>query len=81
MDGENTDVVCSEAPDRKSTAQRCDTGVDSFEHTVSSEGILLLAGCLLLHVSDARRNVVLFDGIAAGLAELEFFLELLALVV
>lgn len=81
MNGKDTEIVRGKTPDSKSTADGRNTGISAFEHSVRGQRIPLLASSLLFHIGDPRSDVVLVSGITVALAELEFLLELLTLVV
>ena len=81
MNGEYTQIVSGKAPNSESATQGRDPRVNTFKHAVCRDSVLLLAGCFLLDVRNARSKVVLVDGIALALAVLDLVLQLLALVV
>ena len=81
MNGEYTQIVSGKAPNSESATQGRDPRVNTFKHAVCRDSVLLLAGCFLLDVRNARSKVVLVDGIALTLAVLDLVLQLLALVV
>ena len=81
MDGQDTKVVCSETPNSEGTTQGRDAGVDALKHAVCCDSVLLLTSRLLLDVGNTARDIFGVDDITTTLAELEFVLKLLTLIV
>jgi len=83
MDGENADVVGSEAPNGKCTAEGGNAGVRAFrtlhKHAISGKDFLLLAICLGLEISDAARKEVGIHDFTLAPAEFPFLSQLLLL--
>jgi hypothetical protein len=79
----SADVVSSEAPNSKCTAEGSNARVRAFrtlhEHPIGGEGILLLAICLGLKVSDAAREEVGIHNFALAPAVLQFLFKLFLL--
>lgn len=80
MDGQDADIICSEAPNRESTAQRSNPTVRSFEHSVSPEGFFLLPSRFNLKCGNPILEVFVVYRLPSRAAELELLLELNMLV-
>jgi hypothetical protein len=83
MDGKNTDIIGSEAPNSKCTAEGSNAGVCAFrtlhKHAIGGEDIFLLAVCLGLEVSGAARKEIRIHKFALAPAEIEILFQLLLL--
>ena len=83
MDGKNTNVVGSEAPDGKCAAERSNARVCAFralyKHAIGGEDIFLLTICLGLKISDAAREEVGIHGFAFAPTDFQFLFQLFLL--
>jgi hypothetical protein len=74
MDGKNTDIVSSEAPNSKCTAEGSNAGVCAFrtlhKHAICGEDFFLLVICLGLEVSDATRKEIGIHNFALASTEI-----------
>jgi hypothetical protein len=80
MNGEYTNVIGSEAPDGEGAAERRNTLVETLEHTIDCECILLLAGSFALYISNPRCEVFLVDGLISALAIFHLIAQKLLLI-
>ena len=83
MDGKNADIIGSEAPNSKCTAEGSNAGVCAFrtlhKHAIGGEDFFLLATCLGLEVSDAARKEIGIHNFALASAEIQILFQLLLL--
>jgi hypothetical protein len=81
MNGKNADIVGSETPNSKCTAEGSNAGVGAFgtlhEHAIGGEDFFLLAICLGLEVSDAVRKEIGIHKFAFASAEIQILFQLL----
>jgi hypothetical protein len=74
MDGKNADIVGSETPNSKCTAEGSSAGVCAFrtlnKHAIGGEDFFLLATCLGFKVSDAARKEIEIHKVALASAEI-----------
>jgi hypothetical protein len=80
LNGEDADIISSKFPDGEGTTKRSNQRVRALQHTVHPKSILLLSGSFFLEVYEARRDVLLVDGLTFLLVVGNLFLEFILLV-